>query len=211
LPLRREPADQGAKEALNPGATTLLHSGIVYPTERNPTPLFEALARLKDKGVVRPGALKLRFRAAVHDELLHVLAARHRLEAWIEICPPIDYQSALQEMLRADGLLVMQGADCNEQIPAKIYEYLRAGRPILCLADPAGDTAGVLRQAGLDDTVPLESADEIETLIPRFIDSIRRGSARTADVAAVHSASRRGRADRLAKIMDATGSRRDAD
>ena len=33
---------------------------------------------------------------------------------------------------RADALLVLQASNCNEQIPAKLYEYLRTGRPILC-------------------------------------------------------------------------------
>ncbi|MBV5310184.1 MAG: glycosyltransferase, partial [Chromatium okenii] len=34
---------------LNPGKITLLHSGIVYPRERNPTFLFTALATLKER------------------------------------------------------------------------------------------------------------------------------------------------------------------
>jgi len=38
--------------------------------------------------------------------------------------------------MAADALLVMQASNCNAQIPAKIYEYLRAGKPILALTDP---------------------------------------------------------------------------
>jgi glycosyltransferase involved in cell wall biosynthesis len=191
----------GSQSPLNPGAITLLHSGIVYPGERNPEPLFVALARLKDKGLVEPGKFKLRFRAAVHDDLLHALARQHGLDAWIETCPPIGYQSALQEMLHADALLVMQGSDCNEQIPAKIYEYLRARRPILCLSDPVGDTAGVLRQAGLDSVARLDSADDIEALIPSFLASVRQGLASQPDASFVQRASRRERAIVLADLL----------
>ncbi len=188
---------------LSPGAITLLHSGIVYPSERDPVPLFAALARLKAKGLIVPGQFKLRFRAAVHDDLLRGLAQRHGLEPWVEICPPVGYIEALQEMQRADALLVMQGSGCNEQIPAKIYEYLRAARPILGLSDPAGDTAGVLQRAGLGKVARLDSVDEIEALIPPFLDAVRRGRSPLPHPGVVQGASRRARAEALAQMLDA--------
>lgn len=191
-----------SKPALHPGATTLLHSGIVYPDERDPSALFAALGRLRDRGAIEPGKLVLRFRAPVHDDLLMRLADRHGLSHWIEICPPIGYEPALQEMLRADALLVLQGANCNEQIPAKIYEYLRAGRPILCLSDPAGDTAALLRSAGLANAARLESAEEIESALPRFLAEVAAGRAPHPSADAVHLASRRDRSRALAEMFD---------
>ena len=187
---------------LNPGALTVLHSGIVYPAERDPAPLFEALARLRQAGVLRPERFRLRLRAAVHEDLLRDLAARHGVEALVEICPPVGYREALREMLRADALLVLQGANCNTQIPAKVYEYLRAGRPILCLADPAGDTAAMLRGAGIGGAVRLESADEIAAALPPFLAEVNAGRAPLADAQAVRAASREARAGTLALWMD---------
>jgi hypothetical protein len=35
--------------------------------------------------------------------------------------------------------MVFQGTPFNTQIPAKIYEYFRAGKPILGLVDTAGE------------------------------------------------------------------------
>ena len=43
------------------------------------------------------------------------------------------------------GLLLLQASNCNDQVPAKAYEYLRCHRPVLALTDPAGDTAELLR------------------------------------------------------------------
>jgi len=182
--------------------TTLLHSGIVYPGERDPAPLFEALGRLARRGVIQAGRLAIRFRAAVHDDLLRDLTREHRLEPFIDICAPVDYIEALREMMKVDGLLAMQGAGCNDQIPAKVYEYLRAGRPVLGLTDPTGDTAALLRRAGLDAIARLDSADEIEALLPRFIEEVRAGSARKPDPTAVVQASRRSRAEALARVLD---------
>lgn len=193
-----------APAPLNPGALTLLHSGIVYPSERDPTQLFAALAQLAQSGRLAPGQLKLRFRAAVHDELLGRLAARHGVAGFIETCPPIGYRDALREMLRADALLVMQSAGCNEQIPAKIYEYLRARRPTLCLADPAGDTAAVLRRAGLTSIARLDSANDIARELQRFLASVRAREAELPDAAFVQQASRRGRARTLVERLEAS-------
>ncbi|MBB5204004.1 hypothetical protein HNQ51_001297 [Inhella inkyongensis] len=153
-------------EPLNPGRLTLLHSGIVYPSERDPTQLFEALAALKAQGLGE--RLRLRFRAAVHDELLRQLGAQHQVTEMVEILPAVGYRQALAEMQQADGLLVMQARNCNAQIPAKIYEYLRAGPAVLVLADRAGDTAQVLRAAGLQQQAQLDEASDIQGLLTRF-------------------------------------------
>lgn len=198
----------GLEQPLNPGCLTLLHSGIVYPSERDPAPLFAALARLQAGGAVTPGQLRLRFRSPVHEDLLRGLAARHGVQGFVEIVPPLPYREALAEMLRADGLLVLQAANCNEQVPAKIYEYLRAGRPILCLSDPAGDTEGVLRAAGVRDFARLDSADEIAERLPAFLAAVRERRAVLPSAAAVRGASRRARAEALARHLDAIAARR---
>jgi hypothetical protein len=187
-------------EPLNAGSITLLHSGLVYPSERDPTHLFTALGRMKKSGQIRAGALTLRFRAAVHDALLISLAAEHGVEDLVEVCPPLPYVMALQEMLRADALLVMQASNCNEQIPAKIYEYLRARRPIVCLSDPLGDTVGTLRRAGIDTFAALDSVEQIEVLLARLLDC--EGRLQLPSASAVAEASRLGRTESLVTYFE---------
>ncbi len=187
---------------LNPDLITLLHSGIVYPSERDPTALFVALGRLKRAGRLLPGKVKLRFRASAHDGLLNGLSTTHEVQDLIELLPPIPYRAALQEMQQADALLVMQGAGCNAQIPAKVYEYLRSGRPILGLTDLRGDTATVLRDAGIYQMADLASAQEIERQLPVFVDAVRLGVAGLPTAAAIQGASRLARTKALADLMD---------
>jgi glycosyltransferase involved in cell wall biosynthesis len=189
------------EQALNPGAVTLLHSGIVYPSERDPTQLLAALRQLHEAGVIAPSTLRLRFRAPVAEDLLRRLAAEHGVMPYLEICPPVGYREALAEMLRADALMVMQASNCNAQIPAKLYEYLRAGRPVLCLADPAGDTAKALLGAGIDAIARLDDAADIAALLRRFL--LHEGQPlRTVALAEqVQRASRRGRTEALAELL----------
>jgi glycosyltransferase involved in cell wall biosynthesis len=185
---------------LNPGRITLLHSGVVYHRERDPTHLFEALARLKKHDPELYGRMLIRFRAPVHDQLLQNLAERNRVEEAIEILPPVGYREALAEMLRADGLLILQAANCNAQVPAKLYEYLRARRPIIALTDPAGDTAQVARGAGIEAISPLDSAPAIASLLARFLARPDAGTHPTES--AIAQASRRGRTEQLAGLLD---------
>src|SRR6185295_15902690 len=125
-----------------------------------------------------------------------------RLTEVVELAPPVPYREALQEMMRADGLLALQAANCNEQIPAKVYECFRCRRPIVGLTDPAGDTAALLRNAGVRHIAPLDSVDGIASVLRRFLDDAQRGAAVLPDEAFVTGASRANRARKLADLLD---------
>lgn len=187
--------------ALNPGKLTLLHSGIVYPSERDPRPLLSALSRLP----LDVPPFVVRFRACGNDTWLRGLVAKHGLQGRVEVLPALPYRAALTEMCHADALLVMQAGNCNAQIPAKLYEYFRARRPILALADPAGDTAALMRAAHAPGQTRLAnpaSADEIGAVLPAFIRDIAHGGAALALQSSVESASRRSRTRALAQVFD---------
>ena len=194
--------DPGTRLPLNPGAITLLHSGIVYPLERDPTHLFAAMRQMAEGGILRRGKFKIRFRATGHDEFLRALTEQNALEDFVELLPSVPYRAALEEMVRADGLLVLQAANCNEQIPAKLYEYLRAGRPIIALTDPRGDTATVLRDAGLDTIARLDSSEAIAELLGRFVGALTANQAPLPDARYVAGASRREQAGALASLLE---------
>ena len=156
---------------------------------------------------IRPGDFVLRFRAAVHEQLLRQLATAHRVEAFVDIQPAVPYRDALQEMLDADALVIMQGANCNEQIPAKLYEYLRAGRPILGLADPAGDTGRTLTTLGNPHVTQLESAEAIERDLPGFLSRLRAGALPVAPRSVIDRYSRRALTGRFAALLDSVVNR----
>src|SRR5262249_48888028 len=133
-------------EPLNHGAMTLLHSGVAYSEWRNPEALFRAVRTLRARGDSRAASLRIRFRASGNDAFIQSLARRHDVAQQIELLPPVPYREALEEMMRADALLVLQSSGCNDQIPAKLYEYFRAARPVLALTDSSGDTAAAMRR-----------------------------------------------------------------
>jgi glycosyltransferase involved in cell wall biosynthesis len=203
-----ESAFSGAEQAPvgaqpDDGALVLLHSGTIYESERDPRAFFAAIAELRRSGRIVPGEVRIVLRATGCDEYLRGLIGPLQIGDIVTLEPAVGYREALTEMLAADGLLVLQASNCNDQVPAKLYEYLRAGRPILALADPRGDTASVLRDAGIDTIAPLDSKDDIARLLAAFLDLVREHRAPLAAKSKVEGASRRSRTSELARILDA--------
>lgn len=181
----------------------LLHSGILYPEERDPRPFFAALANLKGQGAITCRDLKIRLRATAHDAIFAPMLDDFDIADIVEFAPPMAYREALEEMTRADGLLLFQGASCNHQVPAKVYEYLRAQRPILALTPATGDTAGVLREAGADNLVEPDDPALIAAGLLAFIGGLASGSVHRATLTSAQRYSRANGARQLAGVLDA--------
>jgi len=186
--------------ALNEGKLTLLHSGIVYPSERDPESLFAAMRNLRESDPVQYSRLVVRFRAAVHEDLLIGLARQYGVDDAVQLLPSVSYSDAIQEMQRADGLLILQASNCNAQIPAKFYEYLRAGMPILMVTDPIGDTATASREYGLGLVAEFGN----EKAISAALSALLSGStdAMRPEKLLVKSATRRSRTESLTQLLD---------
>ncbi|MGH7681978.1 MAG: glycosyltransferase, partial [Candidatus Eiseniibacteriota bacterium] len=185
------------------GPTVLVHSGLLYPSERDPRGFFAALGSLRRDGKISSSTIQVILRATGFDEDYRPMLRAEGIEDIVRLEPSIGYREALGEMLDADGLLLFQASNCNHQIPAKVYEYLRARRPIFAMTDPVGDTARVLVEAKIDTVVPLDSKAAIADGLVRFLEAVRRGSAPLASSEEIERHSRRARARELATLLDA--------
>lgn len=180
----------------------LIHSGILYPEERDPRPFFAAVSALKACGEISAQTVNIVLRATASDALYAPMLQQAGIADIVTLAPSVSYQAALQEMLTADGLLLFQAAMCNHQIPAKLYEYLRAGRPILSLTDLAGDTAQVLRAAGTGTLCNLADEADITLRLSAFIKGLRSGNTVGANRAQAQMHSRHARTGELAALLD---------
>jgi hypothetical protein len=79
-------------------------------------------------------------------------------------------------MVRSDILLLLDGPGRRIGVPAKLYEFIGAGRPILALAERDGDTAWVLSQSGVNHRIaaPGDSAG-IQRALEELIRETRAG------------------------------------
>ena len=174
----------------------------MYRSERDPRHLFEAISRLKRAGRISAAEFQLVLRASGDAAGFRADVERHGIDDIVRLEPGVDYLAALQEMMSVDGLLILQASNCNAQVPAKLYEYLRAGRPIVALTDPVGDTARTLEQAGTGILAPLDSPDGIERALLEFMAAARSGDWRRPPPDRVASYSRQSQAGQLARLLD---------
>ncbi|MBF0627916.1 MAG: glycosyltransferase [Magnetococcales bacterium] len=191
---------------------TLVHGGTLYTgsEERNPGPLLNVLAQLRKQGRIGspeehgPDRIGLRviLRATSHDDIINAMIRKRGLADLVVTAPPLPYQQALQEMFQADGLLLFQGESFNHLIPAKLFEYLRANRPILAFTGAQGDSARILREAGMNSVIPLTEEALILPALLEFLERIRAGTSELPDRNIVTGYSRRIQAQRLAGVCD---------
>lgn len=179
----------------------LIHSGTLYSSERDPLPFFRAVAELAKQGHISAETLQIRLRATGEEEYYRELLDRSGVANLIKLEEPVTYSEAIAEMLSADGLLLFQAANCNHQIPAKAYEYIRARRPVLTLTDPGGNTATLMREAGLKSIARIDSMEDIRQALISFIDQIRTGNSSLPAADTVAKYSRRQKTGELAGVL----------
>lgn len=183
-------------------AVTLLHSGTLYPgPDRDPTAFFHALRSLLQKSPGLAERLRIVLRATGHDSVYAPLIESLGLTEVVSLRPALPYRDALREMIDADGLLIFQGRTSNPAIPAKLYEYFRARRPILAMANAEGNTAALLREEGVGNVVELDDSSAIEEKLAEFLDAIVRGTAPTMAPERVKEFERGKRAEDLARLL----------
>lgn len=198
---------QAQRQRINNGSRrstglTLVHSGLLDPHHRDPGPFLSALARLREQGSPAVDGLRVVLRATGFDSAYRQQLQQLRLEDMVFLEPSLPYVEALIEMLDADGLLLFQGAYVNELIPAKLYEYIRAGRPILALTDARGEAAQVIEASGTGTVIPIDAPDAIMQGLVHFVDALRSGQYPCATAAEVARHSRAMRTQELAKVFD---------
>ncbi len=187
---------------------TLLHSGTLYPgdQERDPGPFLAVLAQwLKEhspgkEGFHRP--VRVLLRATGNDAGVEAQIRAHGLEGVVRVGAPLPHARALAEMMRADGLLLFQGAGFKHLIPAKLFEYVRSRRPILALVDPEGQSANLLREAGITTLAPLRDRVAIGEQLQRLLQAIQRGQPQRVAESVIKNHSRQVRTGELAQLLD---------
>ena len=182
----------------------LLHTGFIYPEERDPRPFFRALARLKREGQISSSSLHIAFRGPGSEDLYARLMKELDIDDLIQLQPHVPYLQSLQECANGDGLLLFQAVNCDHQIPAKAYEYLRLRKPIFALTSHNGDTAALLNETDGATIVDLAREDDIYHAFPAFLAAVREGGHSVSDLNRVQRYARRKQAEELAKCLVAT-------
>ncbi len=170
---------------------SILYTGNIYPGYRDPSALFQAIGLLGEER----GRVAVHFYGPAEAEILP-LASAHGAQDRVFLHDRVSYTASLALQASADVLLLLQWNHPKDEgnIPAKFFEYLGAGRPILMLGYEHGDLARMIREraAGLVCNDPSAIARQLRTWVAQ----------RTAGVPPIDPKAREGmtRADQFRKL-----------
>lgn len=126
------------------------HVGELY-RGRSVAPLLEAISRLIDAGRLQSGSVRVRLVGPMESDCLPSpqFLTRAKERGWLELTAhQVPAQEARHIAHLSDGLLLVQ-PHSSVQVPGKLFEYLRLGRPILAYILPNTPIERILKQSGV--------------------------------------------------------------
>ncbi|MBT3508726.1 MAG: glycosyltransferase family 4 protein [Nitrospina sp.] len=127
------------------GVVHLVHTGQLFNHWRDPSPLFSALELMGDE------AEKVRVHFfGRYLNLVREMAMKHNVSHLVQTHEPVSHIEALRIQSEADILLLIPGAGNknNGVFTTKLFEYLGARRPILCVGDDGGVASNLIQGRG---------------------------------------------------------------
>ena len=152
---------------------TVTHAGSLY-RRRDPRPLLDAVARLRQQGVLQPGTFRLNLIGSLDPDFqVPERIQSLQLQDWVTVLPPVSYRESLGYLARSHLLLLIQ-PDTHLQVPGKLFEYLYLGKPILALTG-AGATAEFMHKHQLGRVVEPGQQAAIAATLGQYYQQFRRG------------------------------------
>ena len=170
-----DPTDTIHAELLPPRSQKVLcHTGNLYGG-RHPGVLLSSIARLTDAGVLRAESIRIQLIGPVAEKCIpnpETLQALIRAGC-VEFVPRmVPKPEARKAMATADGLLLL---DLNEhntdlQVPAKLFEYLQIGRPVLAWTARRSPSDRILEQSGIRycSIYPDDNTERVDEQVVRY-------------------------------------------
>lgn len=115
------------------GVFRVLYTGSIYPGQRDPTPLFHAVAQLDREGFITPNNLQVLFCGV--NANLNELAKDTGIESYVRYLGFLPRPEALRLQRDASALLLLEfeSKEVKGILTGKVFEYLFAGPPIIAI------------------------------------------------------------------------------
>lgn len=128
---------------------TITFSGLLY-ADRKIDVIFEAIRQLVEEQKIDPDQVLFRFIGKSVQYDIYTVAQTYGLGSIISQPGYISHSAALQANLNSNILLHIVGDENIHQdmMGAKMYDYLRSGRPILAIAPAGGVVDQILQETG---------------------------------------------------------------
>ena len=181
---------------------SIVFAGTIY-LSRSPEPLFAALHALVSSGQISDARIEIKLIGACiphRGVTVQSLIEKYRLHGMVRIIDWVPYDVCINNMANADALLLFaQGG--GDQIPAKVFDYLRINRPIFAIAED-GETKRILEPFANAFVADPHRVEHIQAKFMGLIKRIGDGGKLLDDGANIDRYSRRELARQLAECLN---------
>ncbi len=152
---------------------TIRYVGTIYPGLSDPSPLFRAIRLLRDRG--KDPGVRVEFLGSVSPEVKESVDSLDLADC-VEFLGRVTHAEAVRAQVEADLLLLLFWDHPHERgvLTGKIFEYIGARRPILCMGLEEGEQFyKKVFEAGLvdkDRQIKLEYEGQTRAVLQQLID-----------------------------------------
>lgn len=148
-------------------------TGNIYPGKRDPTPIFQALAQLRKKGLIYPKNIEVRFFGGNVRTYIPPIAAKWGVADFVKMGGNIEFKESIKKQMEATALLVLEWNDPKGSgiLSGKIFEYFGAKKPVLATGFKGGDLDKLLQETGCG--IMSNNVNEIENILLNWLEEFR--------------------------------------
>lgn len=169
---------------------------------RNPEVLWQAVSQLRDEHhpLVSELAVKL---VGKPEKVVSDSVRRYGLEQIVKFEGYVTHREAIRFQNASQALLLVINRTSNNKsiLTGKIFEYLAAGRPVICIGPQDGDAAEIIRESGAGKMIGYEDVSLLKNHLKELYIGFKSGASGIS-AKGINKYSRRSLTGRLAALLD---------
>lgn len=160
---------------------SITHIGSMN-ADRNPKALWPILKQLKEQDKNFADKLKIKLIGPVDRSIFKAIEENYLSEN-LEHIKNLPHQDVIPH-LQSSALLLLPLNDTpniSGVVPGKLFEYLGAERPILCIGKTDGDAARILQEAKAAEVIDFNDSPKMKTVLENFFKDFQDGQLEVKD------------------------------
>mgnify|MGYP005682165933 CR=1 FL=1 len=155
---------------------SILHAGSLND-DRNPHILWEVLDEICSSDETFKKDLELKFIGQLSPVALQEAKSKG-LEENLNLTNSMPHAEVVKHEMTAQLLLLPLNDTPNIDgvVPGKLYEYIGAKRPILCIGKPTGDSARIIQETNAGRVADFKDKDALKAIITEYYRSYKAGN-----------------------------------
>jgi glycosyltransferase involved in cell wall biosynthesis len=181
---------------------TITHLGVITPS-RNTPQLWSAMKELKETNPDFAKNLKIKLIGQIDQSVVQNLEADGLTEN-TELVPYIPHDEVLKTQRSSQVLLLLINNTPNAKgiLTGKLFEYLAAGRPILCIGPEDGDAARVIKETQTGCTIGFDEKEKLKDQLLEWFKQYQNDNLTLTGPTSIEQYSRKSQSERVTALLD---------